>query len=68
MEKRKEQIREVIKITMIIFVIILVISFPIIKSFFEAKSYRKFCKTNVTTWDALWLDLRIDECRNDKRK
>jgi hypothetical protein len=28
----------------------------------EAKSYRKFCDTPVTTWDALWLDLRIDEC------
>lgn len=28
----------------------------------EARSYRKFCDTPVTTWDALWLDLRIDEC------
>ena len=28
----------------------------------EAKSYNKFCDTPVKTWDALWLDLRIDEC------
>lgn len=28
----------------------------------EAKSYNKFCDTPVTAWDALWLDLRIDEC------
>lgn len=28
----------------------------------EAASYRKFCDRDVTTWDALWLDLRIDEC------
>lgn len=28
----------------------------------EAASYRKFCNTPVTTWDAVWLDLRIDEC------
>ncbi len=30
---------------------------------FEAASYRKYCDTPVTTWDALWLDLRIDECQ-----
>jgi len=30
----------------------------------EANSYRKFCDKPVTTWDALWLDLRIDECKN----
>lgn len=28
----------------------------------EARSYNKFCTTQVTTWDAVWLDLRIDEC------
>lgn len=28
----------------------------------EAKSYNKFCDKPVTPWDALWLDLRIDEC------
>jgi hypothetical protein len=28
----------------------------------EARSYRKFCDTPVTAFDALWLDLRIDEC------
>ena len=30
----------------------------------EAKAYRKFCDRDVTTWDAIWLDLRIDECDN----
>jgi len=33
-----------------------------IKSHFEAAAYRKFCDTPVTTWDAFFLDLRIDEC------
>ena len=28
----------------------------------EAKSYRKFCDKPVTAYDAVWLDLRIDEC------
>jgi hypothetical protein len=31
----------------------------------EAASYRKFCDTPVTTWDAIFLDLRIDECQCD---
>ena len=29
----------------------------------EAASYNKFCDTPVTTWDAVFLDLRIDECQ-----
>jgi hypothetical protein len=32
----------------------------------EARSYRKFCDTPVTTWDAMFLDLRIDECRQPR--
>lgn len=31
-------------------------------SYNEAASYRKYCETPVTTWDAIFLDLRIDEC------
>ena len=31
-------------------------------SYNEAASYRKYCDTPVTTWDAIFLDLRIDEC------
>ncbi len=32
----------------------------------EARSYQKFCDTPVTTWDAIFLDLRIDECKCDE--
>jgi len=32
----------------------------------EAQAYRKFCTAPVTTWDAVWLDLRIDECESVK--
>lgn len=50
-----------------IIVIITVLTIGVLLSLFspyqEAKSYRKFCETEVTTWDALWLDLRIDECK-----
>ena len=42
--------------------VVLVLTATLFTASQEAKSYRKFCKTPVTTWDALWLDLRIDEC------
>ena len=32
-------------------------------SYNEANAYRKYCDTPVTTWDAIFLDLRIDECK-----
>jgi len=33
------------------------------KSHNEAVAYRKYCDTPVTTWEAVFLDLRIDECK-----
>lgn len=30
-------------------------------SYFEAKTYNKLTGKNVTTWDAMWVDLRINE-------
>ena len=50
--------------------IVLVFAFLIAFKFWsasqEAQSYRKFCDRPVTTWDALFLDLRIDECKKDQ--
>ena len=45
-------------------VIVLVVIFGVVwfKAAMEARSHNKFCDTPVTTWDAVWLDLRIDEC------
>ena len=37
-------------------------------AYFEASAYRKFCGTPVTTWDAVWLDLRIDECGRENQQ
>ena len=58
------------EITLIImgFIVIIGIAIGLIwfRSSQEAKSYRKFCDTPVETWDALWLDLRIDECSRIK--
>ena len=34
---------------------------------FEADTYRRLTGKNVTTWDALWVDLRVQEpVREDK--
>ena len=36
--------------------------------FMEARSYNKYCKEKVTTWDAIFLDLRIDMCEKVPQK
>ena len=46
----------------IVFALIITFGAAWFGSSMEARSYRKFCDTPVTTWDALFLDLRIDEC------
>jgi hypothetical protein len=52
-------------VVFLIFVLSIVLVAPpsLAAAYFEAQSYRKYCDTPVTTWDALFLDLRIDECR-----
>jgi hypothetical protein len=30
-------------------------------SYMEAKTYNKLTGANVTTWDALWVDLRVTD-------
>ena len=46
----------------ILFIIILGFGLTWFQAAQEARSYNKFCDTPVETWDAIWLDLRIDEC------
>ena len=43
------------------FMVIFAIAY--VGAMFEAKAYSNYCDTPVTTWDALFLDLRIDECQ-----
>lgn len=50
-------------IIMVITVVALIAGFAVFAATQEAASYRRFCNTQVTWWDALWLDLRIDECK-----
>lgn len=31
----------------------------VVSSYFEAQSYNRLTGANVTTWDAMWIDLRV---------
>jgi len=66
-EKDKDAIQELIVAFIAIFMLISIM-LGIVWFFAsqEAASYRKFCDKPVTTWDALFLDLRIDECNKGK--
>ena len=32
----------------------------VVPSYFEARSYNKLTGSNVSTWDAMWVELRVD--------
>lgn len=51
-----------IVIAMVAGTLVLMVLFIWFAAYNEAASYRKYCDTPVTTWDAIFLDLRIDEC------
>jgi hypothetical protein len=36
-----------------------------VASYFEAQSYNRVTGANVSTWDAMWLDLRVQEQTKD---
>ncbi len=38
----------------------------VLPSRFEARTYRKLTGKQVTTWDAMWLELRIQEQAKDR--
>lgn len=48
----------------LILVVILIVGaglFWVLPSYFEARAYRNVTGRDVSTWDALWLDLRVQE-------
>lgn len=42
-------------------VIIAAVLIWVVKSSFEASAYARVTGKNVSTWDAMWLDLRVQE-------
>lgn len=52
-------------VTAIAIVVVLVCGVPLVgwvgKSYFEAKAYERVTGKHVSTWDALWLELRVQE-------
>lgn len=33
----------------------------VVKSYFEAKSYNRLTGAHATTWDAMWVELRVQD-------
>ena len=42
-------------------ILVLVAALYVIKSAHEAKTFNRLTGSNVTTWDALWVELRVQE-------
>lgn len=48
----------------IMVIVILVFGGPacwIVKSYFEARAYNRLTGAHATTWDAMWVELRVQE-------
>lgn len=41
--------------------VLLPVCFWLLPSYFEAKTYRKLTGADVTMWDAMWVELRVQE-------
>ena len=59
-----------IELLVYIFLLVLVVSVSTVFSLFsaqqEANTFNRLCepKVQVTTWDAMWSELRVDSCVN----
>lgn len=54
------------KIQIILAVVViagLILFFSLIQPFFEARSFNKLTGNNASTWDAIWVELRVDGCK-----
>lgn len=40
---------------------VMLLAFWVVPSYFEAQTYSRLTGKQVSTWDALWVDLRIQE-------
>lgn len=36
-------------------------------AFMEARTYNKLCGGKASAWDALWVELRVEQCGANKR-
>lgn len=41
--------------------VLLGVVFWLVPSYFEARTYSRLTGANVTMWDAMWVDLRVQE-------
>lgn len=46
---------------MLVFVFLFAVAFRVMSARFEAAAYERVTGKHVTTWDAIWLDLRVQE-------
>lgn len=49
----------------VLLIIILPIVLWVVPSYFEARTYQKLTGKEVTTWDAMWVELRVQSAPKD---
>lgn len=47
---------------LLLFFFFVIPSFLLVPPYFEAQSYNRITGENVSYWDALWVELRVQSC------
>jgi len=60
--KRSYRDREALALSALTVVVFLgLAAFWVLGAYLEARTYRRLTGAEVTTWDAMWVDLRVQE-------
>lgn len=60
-ENTKDNIKWVLVILLLISCLAIGPTVWVVKSYFEAKSYNRLTGAHATTWDAMWVELRVQD-------
>ena len=67
LRKQEQRIQLVILGVLLGLLLIGAVSWWVVKSSFEASTYNRLTGANVSTWDAMWVELRVQEPLNNAR-
>ena len=52
----------IIEVIVIGFVVLMLFGGVFVQPYFEAQAYNRITGSNVSTWDAIWVQLRVNGC------
>lgn len=51
------------QLVLILVLIVFSLTFGVFQPIFESQTYNKLTGANTTFWDAIWVELRVTDCK-----